>query len=289
MDEIQKRDWKVFLVEALSFRSLAAIGLIAFIAFLFSTGPMHNNPLVYGFGGALIAWTIFSAFQRSIAKRYYHERFRYLWRECRQRKEKLQEALNKSRKNKIADLAELERTVNTTMPDIYRALRRADLALREIQQSEAMVSPSLMGNDRLVNDPQAQELYKVADRNVAEYTQHYKLAVAGVERAEAQCIVFSTTLDTLRIRLLNYSLAGRSPEAETKEFLNLVAEAKMQFSAIDKALEEIELMPFPETIVTLRGESQVSLRGNLEPNDSQNQSPPPIPKHLEDKIEQKDQ
>jgi hypothetical protein len=175
------------------------------------------------------------------------------------------------------------------MPDIYRALRRADLALREIQQSEAMVSPSLMGNDRLVNDAQAQELYKVADRNIAEYTQHYKLAVAGVERAEAQCIVFSTTLDTLRIRLLNYSLAGRSPEAETKEFLNLVAEAKMQFSAIDKALEEIELMPFPETIVTLRGENEVTLRGNLDPNDSENQSPPPIPKHLTDKVEHKDQ
>jgi hypothetical protein len=289
MDEIQKRDWKVFLVEALGFRSIAAIALIIFIVFLFSTGPLQNNPLVYGFGGALIAWTFFSAFQRSIPKRYHHERFRYLWRECRQRKEKLQEALNKSRKNKIADLAELERTVNTTMPDIYRALRRADLALREIQQSEAMVSPSLMGNDRLVNDAQAQELYKVADRNIAEYTQHYKLAVAGVERAEAQCIVFSTTLDTLRIRLLNYSLAGRSPEAETKEFLNLVAEAKMQFSAIDKALEEIELMPFPETIVTLRGENEVTLRGNLDPNDSENQSPPPIPKHLTDKVEHKDQ
>jgi len=287
MDEIQRRDWKVFLVEALSFRSIVAIGFITLIAWLFSTGPLKDNPLVYAAGGALIAWTIFTAFQRSIPKRYHHERFRYLWRECRQRKEKLQEALNKSRKNKIADLAELERTVNTTMPDIYRALRRADMALREIQQSEAMVSPTLMGNDRLVNDAQAQELYKVADRNVAEYTQHYKLAIAGVERAEAQCIVFSTTLDTLRIRLLNYSLAGRSPEAETKEFLNLVAEAKMQFSAIDKALEEIELMPFPETIVTLRGENQVTLRQNLE--QPENDSPPPIPKHLQDKIEPKDQ
>lgn len=288
MDEIQKRDWKVFLVEALSFRSIVAIGFISLITWLLLKNPFNeNNPIFYFGGSALIGWTVFSAFQRSIPKRYHHERFRYLWKECRQRKDKLQEALNKSRKNKIADLAELERTINTTMPDIYRALRRADMALREIQQSEAMVSPSLMGNERLVNDAQAQELYKVADRNVAEYTQHYKLAVAGVERAEAQCIVFSTTLDTLRIRLLGYSLAGRSPEAETKEFLNLVADAKMQFSAIDKALEEIELMPYPETIVTLRGEQSTELRSNLSTQEPQ--TPPPIPKHLEDKIEPKDQ
>lgn len=272
MDDIRRRDWKSFVVEALSFRSISAIVFVTLITWLFTTGPMRDNPLVFGIGGALIGWVLFSAFQRSIPKRFHHERFRYLWRECKQRKERLQEALGKLRRSKIADLNELERTVVNTMPDIYRALRRADMALREINQSENLNNPKLLAGERYVNDLQAQELYKVADRNIAEYTHHYKQAIAGVERAEAQCIVFSTTLDTLRIRILNYTMAGRSPEAETKEFLNIVAEAKMQFSAIDKALDEIELMPFTSTIHTLEGEQ-------FEPREHLSKTPPPIPGH----------
>lgn len=270
MDDIRRRDWKAFLVETLSFRSISAIGFITLIVWLFSTGPLKDNPLVFVVGGTIIAWIVFSAFQRSIPKRFHHERFRYLWRECRQRRERLQEALGKLRRSKIADLNELERTVVNTMPDIYRALRRADMALREIQQSENLNNPKLLAGERIVSDLQAQELYKVADRNIAEYTHHYKQAIAGVERAEAQCVVFSTTLDTLRIRILNYTMAGRSPEAETKEFLNIIAEAKMQFSAIDKALDEIELMPFPNTIHTLDGE-------NIEPRENLSKTPPPAP------------
>ncbi|MBS1711244.1 MAG: hypothetical protein JSS71_05910 [Armatimonadetes bacterium] len=271
MDDIRRRDWKAFLVEASSFRTISAVGMTVLVTWLFLSNPFaRDNPIAYAAGSLAMAWIFYSAFLRSIPKRFHHERFRYLWKECRQRRDKLGEALGKLRRSRIADLHELERTISTTMPDIYRALRRADMALREIHQSESLNNPKLLAGERLVNDPQAQELYKVADRNVAEYTQQYKLAIAGVERAEAQCVVFSTTLDTLRIRMLNYTLAGRSPENETKEFLNIVAEAKMQFSAIDKALDEIELMPFTQTIHTLPGET-------VGPRQELSQAPPPVP------------
>lgn len=280
MDDIRIRDWKAFLGEAASFRAISAVAFVTLVTWLFLTIPWdRNNPIAYFVGCALIGWIFFSAYLRSIPKRFHHERFRYLWKECRQRRDKLGDALTKMRRSKIADLNELEKTISTTMPDIYRALRRADMALREIQQSENASNPKLLAGERQVNDPQAQELYKVADRNVAEYTQQYKLAIAGVERAEAQCVVFSTTLDTLRIRILNYTLAGRSPEAETKEFLNIVAEAKMQFSAIDKALDEIELMPFPQPVYTLDGDPS-ALRDIPGPS-----TPPPPPGHLHQEVE----
>lgn len=284
MDDIRRRDLKVLFVEILGFRCVASILFVGFLAWLISSNPFGSPIWTFPVAGGLIGYALFTAFQRSIPKRFHHERFRYLWKECNQRHEKLRAALQKSRKNKFAELSELERTVDRTMPDIYRAIRRADLVLREIQQSEALVSPRSIAHERTVDDSQAQELYKVADRNIAEYTQHFKQAIGGVERAEAQAVVFSTTLDTLRIRLLNYSLSGRSPEAETKEFLNIVAEAKMQFASIDKALDEIELMPFTETIHTLRSESD-SPRPQLE----QPQSPPPIPDQARQKIDNSEQ
>lgn len=282
MDDIRRRDLKVLLVELLGVRTFTQIAAVVLLVWLISSNPGGAPWWLFAIGGTMIAYSLFTAYKRSIPKRFHHERFRYLWRECRQRQDKLVAALQKSRKNKFAELSELERTVDRTMPDIYRAIRRADLVLREIQQSEAMVSPKGIAQSRIVDDTQAQELYKVADRNIAEYTQHFKQAIGGVERAEAQAVVFSTTLDTLRIRLLNYSLAGRSPEAETKEFLNIVAEAKMQFASIDKALDEIELMPFTETIHTLRSDSP---RENLEDS----QTPPPIPDHARQKIDNSDQ
>jgi hypothetical protein len=276
MQDIRRRDWKVFIAEAASLRTVVGVIAVAAISSLFFTAPGTNPVLIATIGGGAIGWIIFAAFLRSIEKRFHHQRFKYLWQECQIRHKKLTAALDKSRRNKFAELSELERTVNTTIPEIYRALRRADLVLRDIQQTENYAATPLNVPGQVIHDQQAQELYKVADRNIAEYTHYYKQAVAGVERSEAQCVVFSTTLDALRIRLLNYSLVGRNPEAETKEFLNMVAEARMQFAAIDQALDEIELMPMAQTIHTLP--SDQNLHPNLE------KSPPPIPKQAEDRI-----
>lgn len=269
MDEIRKRDWEVFLGELFSLRSAFSCVLIIFVAWLFTFSPWADVKFwAIPVGGVFLGVSVFSCFKRSIPKRFRFQRFRYIWTEAVNRQERLSESLKRLKKRNQTDLSDLESNIRQVLPDIYRALRRADLVLHEIQTSESLVGPQPLVQQRTVSDLQAQELYKVADRNVAEYSQFYKQAIAGVERAEAQGIVFSTTLDTLRIRLLNYMLAGKPPEEETREFLNIVAEAKMQFSAIDRALEEIEQMPFPETVTVLRGDDKL-LREQLE-------TPPPF-------------
>lgn len=271
MDEIRRRDWGVFIAELFSTRSAFSLICIVLVSWLITSFPFLEikTPVLIG-GGALIGISIFASFRRSVPKRFHFQRFRYIWKETVNRQERLSESLARLKRRNSTDLSDLESNIRRVLPEIYRALRRADLVLQEIQTSEALVGPQPLVQQRVVSDLQAQELYKVADRNVAEYSSFYKQAVSGVERAEAQAIVFSTTLDTLRIRLLNYMLAGRSPEEETREFLNIVAEAKMQFSAIDRALEEIEQMPFPETVTILRGDDALLKTENLE------QTPPPF-------------
>ena len=55
-----------------------------------------------------------------------------------------------------------------------------------------------------------------------------------------------TTVDALRMKLLGYRLAGKSPEAPHHEFLTAIAEAKLQFQAIDRALDELDFSLLPK-------------------------------------------
>lgn len=75
--------------------------------------------------------------------------------------------------------------------------------------------------------------------------------MAGVQRAEAQCAVFMTTLDTLRMQLIGHRLAARTPEMSSREFLEAMGEAKLQLQAIDQALEELDFRQFPTTITVM--------------------------------------
>lgn len=293
MDEIRKRDIQVFLKELVSpgsvFVTLLAGGCLGMIAMNPFATPSGSMLVV---GASVVLGLVISAYLRSIPRRFQDRRFGVLWREAQVREKSLKGALAKLKKSNIADLSELPTTVRRMMPEIYRALRRADMVQVEVRNSEKAFGPMTSASHRTINDPQAQELYRVADRNIAEYTTHLKAALAGVERAEAQAVVFSTTLDTLRIRMLNYRLTGRAPDLETREFLNVIAEAKMQFAAIDKALDEIEGMPFP-TLTTLAGEpvnasaeSRARDAAEVEMRATLSQTPPPVPDHVQNKLNQ---
>jgi hypothetical protein len=113
----------------------------------------------------------------------------------------------------------------------------------------------------VTHDRQAQELYRIADKNIAEYRQRFQAVMAGVERTEAQAAVMTTTLDTLRIKMLGYRLVGRDPDAPTQEFLAALAEARMQLDSIDTALSELELTPFPKTITVMPERDQTPRPG----------------------------
>ncbi|MCB0825163.1 MAG: hypothetical protein KDC26_03160 [Armatimonadetes bacterium] len=253
MEDIKRRDKKVFLKEAFSLSRLIAFGAIGgCIAIPVMASTESTFPAVPIALTLLATWGI-TSYIASIEKRFHDQRFKRLWDACVDRRKRLEEALQALRKKKIGDLQELPGTVERLSNQLYLALRRADLVHHEIVSSEYRTAPPVGGSPKkFINDMQAQELYKVADRNIAEYSHHFKNVMSGVERAEAQAVVFATTLDTLRIRMLNYRLSGNAPEAESMEFLNMITEAKMEFEAIDKALEEIALTPFPETIATIK-------------------------------------
>jgi hypothetical protein len=65
--------------------------------------------------------------------------------------------------------------------------------------------------------------------------------------------------------MLGYRLVGRSPELSSQDFLEALNEAKLQLAAIDSALEELELGPYPTMIAAM---------------------PPPLPDDIQQRLNQ---
>lgn len=247
MDDIRRQDLRLFWREVVEPWRLivAVVGLglvygmaqtmhsIAFLAF-----GVVMIPAIHG----IVSWNA------SERKRFYENRMRALWMGCKDRLERLEEILKKMRRDQIADLRDMPVTIRAVADSLYLALRRADTIAHEIQASERGVisqPPSWLSAS---SDPQSQELYRLADRNIAEYRAQYAGVMAGVQRTEAQSAVFMTTLDSLRMKIHGYRLVGRSPELASHDFLEALAEARMQLQSIDTALEELDFGHYPKTI-----------------------------------------
>ncbi|MBS1713862.1 MAG: hypothetical protein JST30_05945 [Armatimonadetes bacterium] len=276
MEEIRRRDRAVFLKELFSFGKLVQIlvGLLvsAGLVSLFHLGGTWLTLVALGMTSALV-W---SAWDASKTKRFVNSKFQLIWTACQERQRRFHHALGQLSKRGIADLQELPRTIEGVSQELYVALRRADIVAHEVANSEGWLVANPRIGQPMSPDRQAQELYRIADKNIAEYRQHYLNVMGGVERTEAQAAVFTTTLDTLRMKMLGYRLVGRDLEAPTHEFLAALTEARMQLDSIDKALDELELTPFPTTVT-------------LVPD-----GPPPVPSHLksiadpaEDRLEER--
>ncbi len=268
MDDIRRQDLRLFLSELSSpSRIMASIALGAFGYFVAKVRT--------GFGGgfpegAWLAWAVIliamagAAYSMSVKRRFYNKRYEALWHGCQDRLSRFEEVLKKLRKDQIADLTEMPRTIRRVAGSLYLALRRADIIQHEVSATEHdLHSPPVW--QAASNDPQSKELYRIADKNIAEYRQRYEGVMAGVQRTEAQSAVYMTTLDTLRMKMLGYRLVGRAPEMSSQDFLEALSEAKLQLQAIDTALEELELGPYPTMIAAM---------------------PPPIPDEVRERLEQ---
>jgi hypothetical protein len=71
--------------------------------------------------------------------------------------------------------------------------------------------------------------------------------------------------------MLGHRLAGKTPELAHTEFLQALTEARMQLDSIDKALDELELTPFPgqstaleEAMAALKSDAEKELDDELE-------------------------
>lgn len=245
MDDVARQDRRIFFKELLKVDRIFAWGLItAFTIWLFL--KIH---VPVGFAGLPLLFWALQSYSKSIQKRFIHKRYQSLWQSCEERLARFHEAVRQMRKNDLAEFSEMPKTIEAVGRALYLALRRADLVFQEVATSEGwMIGKPPPATGATPNDPQARELYRIADKNIAEYKHQLSGVMGGIQRTEAQAAVYTTTLDTLRVKMLSYRLTGRKPELSSQEFLESLNEAKLQLEAIDKALDELELSPFPKMI-----------------------------------------
>lgn len=250
MDDIRLRDQRLFVREL--FGPAPVVVYLVTLAVTFVPKPIEVTVVLWL---VVLAFCATYAWNKSKEKRFKAERFKMLWQACVDRHERFHSGLKALSRKGVADLEELPRTIDNIANDLYRALRRSDLVATEVSSSEGWLVAQPQIGQVISPDRQAQELYRIADKNIAEYRQHYMGVMAGVERTEAQVAVFTTTLDTLRMKMLGYRLVGKDTESPTQDFLAALTEARMQLESIDKALEELDLVPFPRTISILPDEA----------------------------------
>ncbi len=272
MYDITRRDRKIFKNELFKFGrvfwSLVVVAIVAMSGFTFI-------PVIIG--GIALSLIVHGAYKSSLRKRFFNRKFQILWDACKDRLERFHEAMSESSRRGVPELQDLPKSVEAVGQTLYVAIRRADIVMDEVKTSEGWLLATKQQGGPLSPDQKAQELYRLADKNIAEYRQNYQSVMAGVERTEAQAAVFTTTLDTLRMRMLGHRLVGSGPEVEHTEFMQAMTEAKMQLDSIDKALDELELTPFP-------GIEQAIIEGRMAdvdeiPPQAENtpSDPPPIP------------
>lgn len=281
MYDIERRDKKVLVRELLRparvFWALVAVSVVA------TTGFAMPWPII---AGAALCWLVFSAHKSSLKKRFINRKFQLLWEACKDRLERFHDAMAESSKRGVPELQDLPKSVTQVGDTLYIALRRADIVVDEVTNSEGWLHATRNHGGPISPDQKAQELYRMADKNIAEYRQNYQGVIAGVERTEAQAAVFTTTLDTLRMRMLGHRLTTAGPEIEHTEFMQAMTEAKMQLDSIDKALDELELTPFP-------GIEQAIIEGRMADVDESPplvsempSEPPPIPEDAKKQLKE---
>ncbi|HLO99582.1 MAG TPA: hypothetical protein VK171_13385 [Fimbriimonas sp.] len=248
--DIRNADRQIFWREVgRTNRVQSQILFLIFVGILATAGA--PPPLLVTMG--LLGILVHVGFAASAAKkrRFLNSRFSFLWNGCRERWESFNAESVKLRRAEIANFEEMPQTVRELAMNLYTALRRADILFDEVIRSE--------GTDRMrpgipsvtPTDPQAVELYRLAEKNLIEYRANYSELMAGIQRTEAQATVFITTLDSLRVKLLGYRLVGKSPSLNSEHFLSALAEARAQLSAIDRALDELDLSHYPKTIAVV--------------------------------------
>lgn len=254
MDDVRQQDRKLFVRELLRPGRLFVSG----VSLLTLYGPF-GGLAHWSFGwnwylaltGMIGILHVATSYNASVGKRFLQKRYEALWNGCQDRLKLFEEVLTKMRKDKVADLQEMPKSVRRVSQQLYLALRRADMVSHEVQLTERGLYHSPPVWSAPTQDAQATELYRIADKNIAEYRQQFAGVMAGVQRTEGQCAVFMTTVDALRMKMIGYRLVGKSPEMSSRDFLDAMQEARLQLAAIDQALDELELGPFPQEITVM--------------------------------------
>lgn len=266
MNEIVRRDREILIRALVQPSRVIGYGAI----FLFGLYVARQNLmsgnfpfLLFGLGISLIGAVKYGTdcVREANANRFMNKHYEALWVEASNRISRLNDALKQMGKDRLGDLTVLPVTVRNVGDSVYVALRRADMIYSEIEKSEGSLphSTHLRSGRHPASDEHVQELYRQADRNIAEYRQRFSGIYGALQRCEAQAAVFVTTLDNLRIRILGYRLMGRTPEIEMSEFKLAMDEAKMQLEAVDTALSELDYNSLPSSVTTVTGATNLEM------------------------------
>lgn len=241
MNDIQRMDQallrKAFLRPARLFNVL--LGLAAVWAVWSMSSSLPFAVFTASAFGFFFMHKVFQDYERS---KFRYPRFALMWDVVQDRRRRLTKALRMMKKDGHVELEILPKTINEVADTVYAALRRADAIQQEFDNSESRAGvPVHRGfNAPEVVDEHAKELYRLADKNIAEYMRRRNGVLATIQRCEAQSAVFTTTLDSLRMHVLGIRLTDRNPNVSHQEFVDALQLAKEQLAAVDLALTEMD-------------------------------------------------
>ncbi|MCH8274393.1 MAG: hypothetical protein IH851_06360 [Armatimonadetes bacterium] len=239
MNEIQRADVKNLASSLLSPARLLGFALAGWVGWLLMAQAswLWIGLAVWLFGGAVYANAVREDFFK---RRFRTPEHRQLWDLVQDRLKRLRRAIKRAPAYVGSALEEMPGTVERTAERLYRSLRRADIVKGEIERSEGRLGPTSVTLKVQTADPETNELYVLADKNLAEYRKHFQTISAHVTRTEGQCAVFVSALDALRVQLLGHRLSEARPEVPMREFRETMGKVRGQLQAIERALRELE-------------------------------------------------
>ncbi len=245
MDEIRRADAKNLLRRLLSpgrLLVLLAAGYLGWLPISSGQGIWQLGVVFWAIG---LGYYVYSVREDFLRNRFVNQEHGQLWEIIRDRLARLRKAIQQAPGHIKPGIQEVPKTVERTGKNLYESLRRADIVKAEIVKSEGAGGISSLPFQARIADGETNELYVLADKNVAEYRKHYDFINAKVTRTEGQCALFISALDTLRVQLLGYRLTSKEPKVSNQEFVSTVREVQLQLDAINKALDELDLEPLP--------------------------------------------
>src|SRR5437870_3932483 len=141
MDDIRRQDMQVFLKELIAPGRLFLSVFIGFFSFLFfkTMNGIFQSGIPFS---AWMSWAVIVivhgclAWSASLKKRFVNKRFEALWNGCQDRLTRFEEVLKKLRREQVAELSEMPKTIRRVADSLYQALRRSDMIAHEVHSSE---------------------------------------------------------------------------------------------------------------------------------------------------------
>ncbi len=247
MSEIKRADRKIYAAAIFHPFRLLAMSACVYATYLLA----GMGAVAFGFGLAItgVGLGIYSLAVRNdfLNRRFKNSEHKHLWSLVEDRLDRLRAALKLAPEHIRRSMNDLPNRIERTANQLYESLRRADIVRGEIMRSEGNLATAAFPFHVQSPDMETNELYVMADKNVAEYRRHFQGITARVTRTEGQCAVFISALDSMRVQILGHRLVGDTVPAEKEVFLEAMSDIRAQLNSINQALEELDL---PVTAIT---------------------------------------